>query len=101
MRTGKWLPGVAGTALSALALSSATAQEAAVPAAANLRDGQHDFDFNFGVWRTHIRRLREPVTGSPEYVEMNSIVTVRKVCGMGVRNWKRSRSRDPAVTGKV
>ena len=79
MRIGKWLPAVAGTALSALALSAATAQEAALPAAANLRDGQHDFDFNFGVWRTHIRRLKEPVTGSPEYVEMNGIVTVRKV----------------------
>ena len=100
MRIGKWLPGVAGTALGALALSSATAQEGVVPAGANLRDGQHDFDFNFGVWRTHIRRLKEPVTGSPEYVEMNGIVTVRR-CGMGVRNWKRSRSTDRVVTGKV
>ena len=75
MRIGRWLLGAAGTAVSALALSSATAQEGAVPAGANLHDGQHDFDFNFGVWRTHIRRLREPVTGSPEYVEMNGTVT--------------------------
>lgn len=70
MRIRRWLLGAAGTALSALALSSATAQEGAVPAGVNLRDGQRDFDFNFGVWRTHIRRLKEPVTGSPEYVEL-------------------------------
>ena len=49
MRMSRWLLGVAGPALSALALSSAVAQEGAVPAGANLRDGQHDFDFNFGV----------------------------------------------------
>ena len=79
MRTGKWLRCAVGTTLCVLALSSATAQEAAAPAASNLRDGQHDFDFNFGVWRTHIRRLKPPVTESNDYIEMNGTVTVRKV----------------------
>lgn len=81
MRIRRWWLAGAGIALSAVAGSSATAQEGAVPAGADLRDGQHDFDFNFGVWRTHIRRLKEPVAGSPEYVEMNGTVTVRKVWG--------------------
>jgi hypothetical protein len=63
--------------LSTLAWSSASAVEAA--AAPAVRDGQHDFDFNFGVWTTHIRRLREPFTGSTDYVEMHGTVTVRKV----------------------
>jgi hypothetical protein len=64
-----------------VALSSATAQERAASPAPAVHDGQHDFDFNFGVWKTHIRRLKEPVTGSPDYVEMNGTVTVRKVWG--------------------
>ena len=66
-----------GISLSALALSSAVAQQGA--ASPTVRDGQHDFDFNFGVWKTHIRRLKQPFTGSPEYVEMHGTVTVRKV----------------------
>lgn len=43
------------------------------------RDGSHDFDFNFGVWQTHIRRLAHPLSGSNEWVEMNGTVAVRKV----------------------
>ena len=29
-----------------------------------LRDGQHDFDFEIGTWRTHLSRLVHPLTGS-------------------------------------
>jgi hypothetical protein len=43
------------------------------------RDGQHDFDFNIGVWHTHIRRVLDPLSGSPESIEINGTVTVRKV----------------------
>jgi hypothetical protein len=79
MRTGRWLCCALGIALSALALSSATAQEGAAAPVPTVRDGQHDFDFNFGVWTTHIRRLKQPFTGSTDYVEMHGTVTVRKV----------------------
>ena len=43
------------------------------------RDGQHDFDFEIGVWKTHVRRLVHPLTGSTTWVEMDGISTVRKV----------------------
>ena len=43
------------------------------------RDGQHDFDFNFGTWKTHIRRLQHPLTGSTTWTEMDGTVVVRKV----------------------
>jgi len=43
------------------------------------RDGQHDFDFNIGTWKTHIRRLLRPLTGSNDWVELNGTVHVRKV----------------------
>jgi hypothetical protein len=57
----------------------AAAAPAATPAAAALRDGQHDFDFNFGVWKTHIRRMLDPMSGSREFVEFDGTVTVRKL----------------------
>jgi hypothetical protein len=45
------------------------------------RDGQHDFDFNHGSWKTHIRRLLHPLTGSNTWVELNGTVVVRNVWG--------------------
>ncbi|HZX59438.1 MAG TPA: hypothetical protein VFE54_11960 [Mucilaginibacter sp.] len=46
-----------------------------------VRDGQHDFDFNVGIWKTHISRLVKPLTGSKTWTELNGTVTVRKVWG--------------------
>jgi len=34
--------------------------------AVQARDGQHDFDFEIGTWKTHLRRLRAPLTGSTD-----------------------------------
>jgi hypothetical protein len=42
-------------------------------------DGQHDFDFNLGVWHTHIRRILDPLSGSANSIELNGTVTVRKI----------------------
>src|SRR6266852_1765564 len=33
------------------------------------RDGQHDFDFEIGTWKTHLKRLVHPLTGSTTWVE--------------------------------
>jgi hypothetical protein len=44
-----------------------------------MRDGQHDFDFNIGVWHTHIKRMLDPFASGSESVELNGTVTVRKV----------------------
>jgi hypothetical protein len=43
------------------------------------RDGQHDFDFEIGIWKTHVRRLVRPLTGSTTWTEMNGTTVVRKV----------------------
>lgn len=43
------------------------------------RDGQKDFDFNIGVWKTRIRRLRHPLAGSKEWMDVSGTVTVSKV----------------------
>jgi hypothetical protein len=43
------------------------------------RDGQHDFDFEIGIWRTHLRRLLHPLTGSTRWVEYEGTSVVRTV----------------------
>jgi hypothetical protein len=52
---------------------------AAVAATAAPRDGQHDFDFNIGTWKTHIRRLQHPLSGSTSWYEIDGTVSVRKI----------------------
>ncbi len=43
------------------------------------RDGQHDFDWEFGSWKTHLRRLQRPLTGSTTWVEYEGTTVVRKI----------------------
>lgn len=43
------------------------------------RDGQHDFDFDIGVWKTHLRRLVHPLSGSTTWIELEGTTVVRKV----------------------
>ena len=66
----------------ALATQSMTPVGAeAAASAASSRDGRHDFDFKDGTWTTHIRRLRHPLAGSQEWIELNGTVTTHKVWG--------------------
>jgi hypothetical protein len=66
------------TLLLALPSTAALAADAAAPA---VRDGSHDFDFNLGGWKTHIRRLLHPLSGSNEWVEVNGTVVVKPIWG--------------------
>ena len=43
------------------------------------RDGQHDFDFEIGKWKTHLRRRLRPLTGSNTWVEYEGTTVVTKV----------------------
>lgn len=47
--------------------------------AVTLRDGQHDFDFEIGTWKTHLKRLLHPLTGSNTWVEYEGTTVVRRV----------------------
>jgi hypothetical protein len=62
----------------ALAQNSAPSKTGPQPAVTQ-RDGQHDFDFHIGTWKTHLRRLLNPLTGSTTWVEYEGITVVRKV----------------------
>jgi len=54
------------------------AGQGAEPAGAP-RDGRHDFDFETGRWKTHLKRLLHPLTGSTTWVEYDGTTLVRKV----------------------
>lgn len=53
----------------------------AVPAFAqsSQQDGQHDFDFEIGTWKTHLRRLQRPLSGSTNWLEYEGTTVVSKV----------------------
>lgn len=50
---------------------------AVIPAAQ--RDGQHDFDFEIGSWKTKLSRLERPLTGSTTWVQYEGTSVVRKI----------------------
>lgn len=63
-------------------LPQATAAQSASPQqAAAERDGQHDFDFEIGSWKTHLKRLVGALSGSTTWVEMNGTSVVSKLLG--------------------
>jgi hypothetical protein len=43
------------------------------------RGGEHDFDFEIGTWKTQLKRLVKPLTGSTTWVEYEGITRVTKV----------------------
>jgi hypothetical protein len=49
------------------------------PAPTASHDGAHDFDFNMGVWHTHLTRVIDPFASGSGSIELNGTVTVRKV----------------------
>ena len=66
----------------ALVLCGGSAIPGANSAAAQIpleRDGQHDFDFELGSWKIHLKRLMHPLTGSTTWVEFDGTSVTRKV----------------------
>ena len=59
--------------------AASKARRATVADAKPPRDGSHDFDFNLGVWHTHIRRLTHPLSNSSDWFEVDGTVRIRKV----------------------
>jgi hypothetical protein len=62
------------------------------------RDGQRDFDSHIGTWKTHVRRLVKPLTGSTTWVELNGTSVVREVLD-GARTWSNSRPKQRRGSG--
>jgi hypothetical protein len=71
---------LAGILLLGLSYNTSSAADNAAPllSKSGERDGQHDFDFDLGVWSTQISRRLHPLTGSDEMMALTGTVTVRK-----------------------
>jgi hypothetical protein len=61
------------------AVAQSSSADAAPPASSAMRDGQHDFDFSVGTWKTHITRLQKPLSGSTVWNKMEGTKTERKI----------------------
>jgi hypothetical protein len=70
---------VLGCASPGSAQTSSAAANPKPQGAVAQRDGQHDFDFEIGTWHTHISRLRHPLAGSTEWIELEGTSVVRKI----------------------
>lgn len=67
-----------------LAVGGASAQTTppGEPRVQSLRDGQHDFDWEFGTWATNVRVLRNPLSGEkPDWAQYRGTSVVRPVLG--------------------
>jgi len=70
----------------ALVLHAASASAQTAPAqAAEARDGQHDFDFEAGSWKIHLKRMEHPLTGSHTWVEFDGTSVTRKLWDGGAQ----------------
>jgi hypothetical protein len=45
------------------------------------QDGQRDFDFEIGTWKTHLKRRLKPLTGSTSWVEYEGTTVVKPLLG--------------------
>ena len=68
-----WLP------LHGMAQQSSDASAADAQSIVERRDGRHDFDFAIGTWKTQLKRLVRPLTGSTTWVELEGTTVVRKI----------------------
>jgi hypothetical protein len=50
-----------------------------MPTSVGQRGGEHDFDFEFGTWKTELTRLLHPLSGSYTWVKYEGTSVVRKV----------------------
>jgi hypothetical protein len=66
-----------GSTIFTLTLSS-IAQPKAAPTP-EVRDGQKDFDWEIGSWKTYLKRRLRPLTGSNEWVEYNGTSIVKPI----------------------
>jgi len=62
-----------------IAQQNSAASSPSVQQAPAERDGQHDFDFEIGSWKIHLKRLQDRLAGSTTWIEFDGTSVTRKV----------------------
>jgi hypothetical protein len=79
----QWL--IYGLVAALIALPSCAFAQSATPSDQKALDAQRhqqrDFDLEIGTWRTHLKRLMHPLTGSATWVEYDGTTVVQRVWG--------------------
>src|SRR5437899_5822659 len=70
---------VVAPALSDQAQQSSSSAKPNTQSSATTHDGQHDFDFEIGTWKIHLKRLQGRLVGSTTWVEFDGTSVTRKV----------------------
>ena len=65
--------------LAAVATASGSTSPNGAPKPTAPHDGQHDFDFEIGTWKIHLKRLLYPLTGSTTWTEFDGTSSTQKV----------------------
>jgi len=74
---------------------TASAQSPATAVGDTAGNGEHAFDWEIGTWKTHLRRLAKPLSGSDEWVEYTGTSVVTDVLD-GRANLVELRVEGPA-----
>src|SRR5216683_5037060 len=72
---------VAFLPLQGVAQQNSEAAKTSVQHTPTEHDGQHDFDFEVGTWKIHLKRLDHRLVGSTNWVEFDGTSVTRKVWG--------------------
>ena len=86
-----------GSAVAPLVMAQTTAPAAnSVTPAAVLHDGRHDFDFEVGSWKAHVKKLVHPLSGAREWDEFDGIVVTRTLPLL--EGWNEAEMRVDSAT---
>lgn len=82
----------------AVSAGPANALQSPAPATAAQRDGQHDFDWEIGNWATHVKVLRNPLSGAaPDWAEFQGTSLVKPILDGRANSVELSVKNDKAA----
>ena len=67
--------------MTVVAAAPAATAGTSMPAIESRPDGSNDFDFEIGRWKTELRRLKRPLTGSTEWARYSGTTIVTSIWG--------------------
>jgi hypothetical protein len=74
-----WLLGIlAYVSLPVVAFPQGSQKASATPTQ-GAQAGQHDFDFELGTWKIHLKKLEHPLSGSKTWIEFDGTSVTRKL----------------------